>query len=371
MIKLLVVDDSALMRRLLGNLFAQQGDFAVAFARDGLEALERVNDFAPDVITLDVNMPQMDGLACLDQIMLTRPCPVVMLSSLTEEGADVTLQAMALGAVDFVAKPDGAISLSMHELGPRLVETVREAARARVRRSLRLTERVRRRAAGSAAYEPAPFARMAPHLGVAAGPKRFAGPIDGVVVVGCSTGGPAALDALLGRLPADFPWPILVAQHMPASFTGALARRLDRLCALTVIEVTRPMPLSPGHVYIGKGEADMIVSPRPGGPVVTAAPSSSEFRWHPSVDRLVASAMQHLGAARLVGVLMTGMGDDGAAAMTRLRAEGGRTIAEAETTAVIWGMPGELVRAGGADIVVPVEDIAGRLVEWLPRGGTA
>ncbi|HLB99532.1 MAG TPA: response regulator, partial [Acetobacteraceae bacterium] len=135
------------MRRLLGNLFAQRSDFEVAFARDGLEALDRVHDFAPDVVTLDINMPHMDGLACLNEIMLVRPCPVVMLSSLTEAAADVTLQAMALGAVDFVAKPDGAISLSMDELGPRLVAAVRAASRARVRGTLRLTERVRLRAA--------------------------------------------------------------------------------------------------------------------------------------------------------------------------------------------------------------------------------
>ena len=365
MIKLLVVDDSALMRRLLGNLFAQHSDFEIAFARDGLEALDRVDDFAPNVVTLDINMPHMDGLACLNQIMLVRPCPVVMLSSLTEAAADVTLQAMALGAVDFVAKPEGAISLSMDELGPRLVATVRAASRARVRGSLRLAERVRLRVAGLAGdAAPRTPARLSPR---GARPKYLSGPVDGIVLVGCSTGGPPALDALLAALPADFPWPILIAQHMPASFTGPLARRLNRLCGLEVLEVTRPMPLAPGHVYVAKGEADMIVSPRPSGPVVTAAPASAEHRWHPSVDRMVSTAMQHLGAARLVGVLMTGMGDDGAAAMTRLRDAGGRTIAEAEETAVVWGMPGELVRAGGADIVAPLEDIAGHLLAWLPQ----
>ena len=370
MIKLLVVDDSALMRRLLGNLFAQRSDFEVAFARDGLEALDRVHDFAPDVVTLDINMPHMDGLACLNEIMLVRPCPVVMLSSLTEAAADVTLQAMALGAVDFVAKPDGAISLSMDELGPRLVAAVRAASRARVRGTLRLTERVRLRAAGLAGGTARRATHM-PRASSAAGQGYAAGPADGVVLVGCSTGGPPALDALLAALPADFPWPILIAQHMPGSFTGPLARRLNRLCALNVLEVTRPMKLASGHVFVAKGEADMIVSPRPSGPVVTATPASAEHRWHPSVDRMVSSAMQHLGAARLIGVLMTGMGDDGAAAMARLREAGGRTIAEAEETAVVWGMPGELVRAGGADIVAPIEDIAGQLLAWLPHEGAA
>ena len=181
------------------------------------------------------------------------------------------------------------------------------------------------------------------------------------MIVGTSTGGPPALDALLSPLSADFPWPILVAQHMPATFTGPLARRLDRLSALNVQEVTQPTPLTVGNVYIGKGDADIIVVMRGEIPFVTSAPALAEHRWHPSVDRLVTSAIQHLGAGRLVGVLMTGMGNDGATAMSRLRSEGGRTIAEAEETAVVWGMPGELVKAGGAEVVAPVDKIATQL----------
>ena len=366
MIKLLIVDDSALMRRLLGAVFAAQSDFEVSFARDGAEALALLHSFEPDVMTLDVQMPKMDGLACLDRIMVERPCPVVMVSSLTAAGADTTLEAMQLGAVDFVAKPTGAMSLAMDELAPVLVDKVRAAAKARLRRSLRLTERVRRLANGAVppyAVAPVPSAVA---LRIRPEPRRVPGAADMVVVVGCSTGGPPALDLLLSPLPANFPWPILVAQHMPASFTGALARRLDRLCAMTVLEVTRPTALLPGHVYIGKGDADMIVSQRPEGPVVMAAPSLPHHRWHPSVDRLVTTAIQHLGARRLIGVLMTGMGNDGAVAMTRLKAEGGRTIAEAEETAVVWGMPGELVKAGGAQVVTPVESIADHLLAWAP-----
>jgi len=360
-IKLLVVDDSALMRRLLGNVFKAEGDFEVTFARDGVEALDCLSIFQPDVITLDVQMPQMDGLACLDRIMVMHPCPVVMVSSLTEQGAEVTLDALQLGAVDFVAKPAGAISLAMDEFGPILVETVRAASKARLRRSSRLTERVRLRAKGGMAARP-----LRRYAGKVANLIGSTGPADGVVLVGSSTGGPPALDALLAPLPADFPWPILVAQHMPASFTGPLAHRLDGLCALTVSEVTRPTPLLPGHVYIGRGDADMIVSSRPEGIVVTAAPSSADYRWHPSVDRLVLTAMEHLGPRRLIGVLMTGMGNDGAAAMTRLSAEGGRTIAESEETAVVWGMPGELVKAGGAQMVAPLHKIAGHLLDLTP-----
>ena len=248
-IRLLVVDDSALMRRLLATVFAGEGDFTLAFARDGLEALACLAEFRPDVITLDIHMPRMDGLACLDRIMLERPCPVVMVSALTEAGADATLEAMQLGAVDFIAKPAGAISLAIDELGPLLVRKVRAAAQARLRRSLRLAERVRHAVAplvrepspAGAPGWPAPPGRPAwPAPGPAQPLPRPQAAPDRVVLVGTSTGGPPALDALLSPLPADFPWPILVAQHMPAVFTGPLARRLDRLCALTVEEVVRP-----------------------------------------------------------------------------------------------------------------------------------
>jgi len=189
--------------------------------------------------------------------------------------------------------------------------------------------------------------------------------------VGTSTGGPPALEALLAPLPADFPWPVVVAQHMPAAFTGPLARRLDTLCALTVVEVTRPMPLRPGHVYIGRGDADVILGSRSAGPVVMAAPSGPAYRWHPSVDRLVESALGLFEAGRLVGILMTGMGNDGALSMTRLRSQGGRTIAEAKETAIVWGMPGELVRAGGAAIVSPLDEIPARVLAMAAQGWAA
>ncbi len=360
------------MRRLLGGVFAGEPDFEVAFARDGVEALEAIAARRPDVMTLDVQMPRMDGLACLDRVMLENPLPVVMLSSLTEAGAEATMEALRLGAVDFIGKPAGAASLSIDALAPRLVEKVRAAAGARLRRSHRLAERVRLRAGLSAAGNAPP--RSPQPTPARAGPlPRLAAPPGappGLVLVGCSTGGPTALDALLGPLPTDFPWPILIAQHMPANFTGPLARRLDRLCALTVEEVTRPVPLRPGHAYVGRGDADLILGLRAGGPVAMAAPSDPARRWHPSVDRMVDSAMEHIPAAALVGVLMTGMGSDGAAAMARLRGAGGHTIAEAEETAVVWGMPGELVRAGGADAVLPLDGIAPALAALLgaPEG---
>ncbi|WP_240609464.1 chemotaxis-specific protein-glutamate methyltransferase CheB [Phenylobacterium deserti] len=354
------------MRRLLGEVLQDDGGFEVAFARNGVEALSELISFAPDVITLDVNMPQMDGLTCLDRIMIERPTPVVMVSSLTADGADETVEALALGAVDFVEKPSGAVSLQIEDLAPLLLEKIRAAAGARIRRTHRLAERVR--------TLHGERALVAPKRRPKAGAPVATPPVDlpeeappGLVLVGCSTGGPPALDALLEPLPADFPWPILVAQHMPRAFTGPLARRLDGLCALEVVEVVQPTPITPGRVYIGRGDADLIVTLRPQGLTAVAAPSSAEHRWHPSVDRLVDSAMACIPAARLAGVLMTGMGDDGAAAMTRLRQAGGHTLAEAEETAVVWGMPGELVRAGGAAVVAPLPDLASRLISGLPR----
>jgi two-component system chemotaxis response regulator CheB len=365
-IKILVIDDSALMRRLLGNIFKTQDDFDVAFARDGVEGLAKVHEFKPDVVTLDVHMPNMDGLTCLDRIMVERPSRVIMVSSLTAAGADETFEAMNLGAVDFVAKPDGAVSLAIDDLKIVLVEKVRLAAKTRLRTSRRLTERVRLQGAAAAARAPpgAPKPRRLPQE-IRPSSRQTANLTEGVVVVvGTSTGGPPALDALLAPLPSDFPWPIIIAQHMPASFTGPLARRLDRLCALNVREVTQAMPLEVGNVYIGKGDADIVVGVRGEAVCVMPAQSLPEHRWHPSVDRLVTTATQHLGAARIVGVLMTGMGDDGAAAMARLHAEGGRTIAEAEETAIVWGMPGELVKLRGADVVTPLDRISAQLKEW-------
>jgi len=348
------------MRRLFNDVFAAEEDFEIALARDGLEALERLASFQPDVIMLDVQMPQLDGIACLDRIMVERPTPVVMVSALTQEGADETIRALELGAVDVVAKPSGAVSLKMHSFGPQLVQAVRVAAAARISPARRLAERVRGRV-GSIAQPPLRRHRLtAPKSW---GPERPASDDFGVVVIGCSTGGPAALDAVLSELPANFPWPVVIAQHMPATFTGALARRLDSLCSLTVREVIRATPLGPGEVYIGHGDADLLVAERPGGLAAIAAPQSDEYRWHPSVDRLTDSVMAHAAPSRIVGVLMTGMGNDGAAAMARLRASGGRTIAEAESTAVVWGMPGELVKAGGAEYVEPLERIGRRLVE--------
>jgi len=361
-IRVLVVDDSALVRKLFGRVLSGEPDFAVTFARDGLEALAQLEAFRPDVITLDVQMPQMDGLECLDRIMVQRPSPVVMVSTMTAEGAEATLDALRLGAVDFVTKPAGAVSLRIDEFAPTLKQKIRAAAGARLPASRRLKERVQFRAGATPTRKPRKLEVPEEHIAAIQG--------AGIVLVGTSTGGPPALEALLVQLPASFPWPILVAQHMPASFTGPLAKRLDGICPLQVIEAAQPMPLQAGCVYIGRGDADLLVSKRPSGLIVRAVPAKADYPWHPSTDRLVRSAMEHVPASQLIGVLMTGMGNDGAQAMTELKSSGGVTIAEAEETAVVWGMPGELARAGGATWIVPLPKIAARLQSLVPTHAT-
>ena len=259
-------------------------------------------------------MPGMDGLTCLGQIMIESPRPVVMISALTEAGAEATLEAIELGAVDFIAKPSGTVSLEIDRLRPLLVEKVRAAANVRIRRTLRLTERIRHQFRGAGVLpRPAPAATAA----YGGKPSRpVAGP-----------GTDWNLDRRARRrstsccrsLPLGFPWPVLVAQHMPAGFTGAFAKRLDRQCELQVVEVNRPMPLQAGIVYIGRGDADVIVAPRAAGMIAMSVPAQRDYPWHPSVERMVTSALDHYDAAQLIGVLMTGMGRDGADAMTRLR----------------------------------------------------
>jgi two-component system, chemotaxis family, protein-glutamate methylesterase/glutaminase len=355
-IKLLIADDSALMRKLLEGIFRAEGDFDVRLARNGTEALELVRSFDPAVVTLDVQMPGMDGLTCLGQIMIESPRPVVMISALTDEGAEATLEAIELGAVDFIAKPGGAVSLEIDRLRPLLIEKVRGAATARIRRTLRLAERIRHQFQGAGVLPRTPPLPRVPVI------KGNTDRSTGLVLIGISTGGPAALDIVLPQLPAGFPWPVLVAQHMPAGFTGPFAKRLDRQCKLEVVEVSRPMQLQAGTIYIGRGDADLIVAPRSTGTIAMSVPAQRDYPWHPSVERMVNSALDQYDAAQLIGVLMTGMGRDGADAMTRLRKRGGRTIAESESSAVVWGMPGELVRNGGAEQVRSVEEIAAAVV---------
>jgi two-component system, chemotaxis family, protein-glutamate methylesterase/glutaminase len=350
MIKVLIVDDSALMRKHLVTLLESEGGYQVRVARNGVEALSLLHSFDPDLITLDINMPEMDGITCLSRIMVEKPKPVLMVSSLTEKGAEATLQALSLGAVDFVHKPDGTISLSIDRVQRELLAKIKAAATAKVRRTVGLRDRLiqdRSRAQGP--------------------DRRLAGPVPGelgLVLIGVSTGGPGILEEIFPALPADFPWAVLVAQHMPGSFTNVFAKRIDNICAMQVQEVSHQMPIEAGKIYVAKGDADLVVLGRSTAWLATPVPSSQQNLWHPSVARMVASAMDAMSADRLIGVLLTGMGDDGAAEMTELRRRGGRTIAQDESTSVVFGMPCELIRLGGANLVLPSNRIARQLMAW-------
>jgi two-component system, chemotaxis family, protein-glutamate methylesterase/glutaminase len=379
-IHVLVVDDSALMRKALRSMLAGAG-FEVSTARNGADALDQIRRAPPDVVTLDVNMPEMDGITCLATLMVEHPLPVVMVSSLTDAAARITFEALELGAVDYVAKPGGTVSLDIDAVRDELVGKVRAAAGARLRRSGGLRDRLRRQRELAGTEPPrTPSTRVldrpdraqvdrpgrpAARPAVPRPARRPRAQIPDLVLVGSSTGGPSALSAVLSMLPAGFLAPVVVAQHIPASFTRHLAARLDDECALRVCEVSSIEVLRPGTVYVGRGDADLVIGNRGDGLTARSVPPSADYAWHPSVDRMVGSALAHApDPARLVGVLLTGMGDDGATEMCRLRSLGGRTVAESQETAVVWGMPGELVRRDGADLVLPLDEIGPRLGLW-------
>jgi len=360
-IKVLVVDDSALMRRYLTGILENTRGMEPATARNGKDALTQIAAFDPDVVTLDINMPVMDGLTCLSHIMTDFPRPVVMVSSLTEAGALATFEALEMGAVDYLPKPGGTVSLNIKEVADELIDKVRAAARSRIRRSSRPHPRP---SAQSGSPPPRHRSPARPRTAPTNGPTVS----EGLVLIGASTGGPQAVEAVISQLGTDFPWPVVVAQHMPHRFTSVFARRLDETCALDVGEVTHPTPLEPGAVLIGQGDADLKLGRRGTHTVALSVPESDRFVWHPSVERMVRSALDVMEPDRLIAVQLTGMGYDGAEAMAELHQRGGRVIAESEETAVVYGMPREVVERGGADVVLPVEEIAAQLHDWVGVG---
>lgn len=378
-IRLLIVDDSALMRKLLVSIFQTEGDFEIRTARNGAEALVELGRFEPDVVTLDINMPEMDGLTALSMLMAQRPTPVVMVSSLTEKGAMATLEALALGAVDFIPKPGGTISLSMDVVQDMLVSKVRAASKARIVGGKRVKAgRASQPSALPVECEPV-MPRVAVRQPVLRSVEVKAQTMSltstvpyrpfGLVAIGVSTGGPRALEQILPLFAADFPWPILVAQHMPATFTEAFANRLNGLCPLNVVEVSRPMAVEPGNIYIGRGGTDMMLVDRLSALTVLPKPENSEYLWHPSVEALMKSVQKTMQPSQFLGVMLTGMGYDGAQTMTELKQAGARTIAESEETATVFGMPAELIRREGATVVLPVHEIAKQINHWVDTRG--
>ena len=320
-------------------------------ARNGVEAVKENAEFKPDVITLDINMPEMDGLTALSLLMAERPVPVVMVSSLTEKGALATFEALALGAVDYILKPSGTISLSIDVIKQEVINKVRSAARAKIKTARGLSSRIK--------SEKSRFEQVEPPI------IRRGIVNDGLVIIGVSTGGPRTLEDILPLLPVEFPWPVLVAQHMPAAFTLSFANRMNTLCPLQVLEADHPMAIESGNIYIAKGGADMVVTLRSGKLMVLPKPESANYLWHPSVELLGRTVLQNCDLSKVIAVMLTGMGNDGSDAFTEIKKKGGRTIAESEESAVVFGMPAELIKKGGASIVLNANKIANHLINWV------
>lgn len=348
-IRVLVVDDSAVMRGIMSRIINAQEDMVlVGVASDPIVAMERLRTVAPDVIALDVEMPRMDGLEFLSRLMRWQPTPVVMVSSLTAHGAETTLRALELGAVDFVAKPQLAGERELEDYAQEVADKLRAAATARL--------------------------KVGRPLAVPAGPDKpppreaaSAGAADRVIVVGASTGGVEALRELLVPLPPGMP-PLLIAQHMPAGFTRSFAQRLDVLCRIAVKEGEDGEPLRRGRAYIAPGGTHLLLAARGGGFEARLSLEPPVNRHRPSVDVLFSSVAQAAGA-RAIGVMLSGMGADGAQAMLEMRRRGAHNIAQNEATCVVYGMPKQAVAAGAVHEVLPLQKIAPRLVELSLANG--
>lgn len=354
-VRVLVVDDSAFMRKVLTELLQSDPQITVVgTARDGHDGVEKTSQLQPDVVTLDIEMPKLDGYGALQEIMSRRATPVVMVSSHTSEGAEATIRALALGAVDFVAKPSGSISLNMHIAREELVAKVKAAAGAtpRFRRVAAELPAVRRevKAVAAAMWNPAP-------VDGGGRPQRL-------VLIGCSTGGPGALHHIIPKLPATLPAGVLVVQHMPPGFTRSLAQRLDELSAIRVKEAEEGDRVRAGRVLLAPGGFHMTVD-ADGRIRLNQDPPQHGVR--PAVDKTFESVVP-IWQDRMVGVILTGMGYDGGKGMVGLKKAGGRTIAEDASTCVVYGMPKVVVELGAADQVLPVHEIADAITRLVKEG---
>ena len=349
-IRVLIADDSALMRRMLKQILEADGEIeVVAAARDGEDAVIKARECQPDVVTMDVNMPRQDGITALQYIVEEKICPVVVVSSLTQEGSVITYEALELGAFDVVAKPGGTISANLYQVASEIIRKVKAAAE--LKRRENLTERLAR---------PRRTPRR-PKAGVAA-PRRSLAGVTRAVAMGISTGGPKVIYEVLPLLPPDINAVMFLVQHMPPNFTSSYVKRLRDACQIEVVEAEAGMKVKPGTLYVARGGRHLTVVKNSAGEVVTRLPTRPETLFIPSVDVMMESVLKVYGE-RTIGVLMTGMGDDGADAMVKIRQAGGVTIAESEESAVVFGMPAEAIRRGGAEIVVPIWDIAEEIVK--------
>ena len=351
--RVVVVDDSALVRSLLSEIINREADMeCVGAAADPLVAREMIRDLNPDVITLDVEMPRMDGIDFLSKLMRLRPMPVLMVSTLTERGADVTLRALELGAIDFVAKPKIGVADGLRLLSQDITEKIRIAARARVKRA----------ASPVAGAVPA-----RPGAVPMAGLGRLS--TEKIVFIGASTGGTEATKDVLVNLPHDAP-AVMITQHMPPGFTKSYAARLDSLCRISVAEAVDGERVLPGHAYIAPGGFHLSVERSGANYVARVRDGEPVNRHKPSVEVLFKSAARVVGPNAL-GIMLTGMGADGATAMKEMRDAGSYNLAQDEASCVVFGMPREAIAAGAAHEVLPLGQIATRLLERLRGlGGT-
>ncbi|WIY53161.1 chemotaxis response regulator protein-glutamate methylesterase [Devosia sp. YIM 151766] len=342
-IKVLVVDDSALIREVLGRMLTRDGDIeVVGTAVDPIEAREKIKALDPDVVTLDIEMPNMNGLAFLEKLMRLRPTPVVMVSTLTKKGASETLLALELGAVDFVAKPSAEFAGGLEAFGVALRDKIRAAAKSDVRgRAVSRTE-----------VQKTPL-------------RTAAAPEGALIAIGASTGGVEAIRTVLSQLPADCP-PVLIAQHMPAGFTGRFAMRLDELCALKVVEAEDRMPVQPGHAYVARGDYHLRVERSSGQLKCRLGQEGPESGHRPSVDVLFASVAKSVGPMA-VGVILTGMGRDGARGLKLMREAGAYTLGQNQASALVYGMPRVAFEEGAVIEQAAVEQIAAKLAHALSK----
>ena len=346
--RVVVVDDSALVRGLLAEIINRQPDMTcVGAAADPLVAREMIRNLNPDVITLDVEMPRMDGIDFLSKLMRLRPMPVVMVSTLTERGADVTLRALELGAVDFVAKPKIGVADGLQKLGDDITEKVRAAAKAHVRR---LPAAPTASEAGAVAKAPVPAS-----IGRLSTEK--------IIFIGASTGGTEATREVLIKLPADSP-AVMITQHMPPGFTKSYATRLDTLCRIRVAEASDGERVLPGHAYIAPGGFHLSVERSGANYIARVRDGEAVNRHKPSVEVLFQSAARVVGPNAL-GVMLTGMGADGARAMKEMRDAGSWNVAQDEASCVVFGMPREAIAHGATHEVLPLAQIAPKLIERL------
>ena len=352
-IKVMVVDDSAVVRQVVASLLASApGIEVLAAVADPLLAIERLRQAWPDVIVLDVEMPRMDGITFLRKIMAERPTPVVICSTLTEKGARTTLDALSAGAVAIVTKPRLGLKQFLAESGDELVATVRAAARANVKRLLPRAD---------AAPLVAPPKNTADVILAPGGPRAMTQTTDRVVALGTSTGGTQALETVLSALPGVCPG-IVVVQHMPEKFTAAFAARLDSICRVEVREARSNDRVMPGRVLIAPGGRHLLLKRSGAQYFVEVVDGPMVNRHRPSVDVLFRSVAKSAGANAL-GVIMTGMGDDGAAGLAEMRRAGAHTLAQDEESCVVFGMPKEAIKRGGVERTVPLQAIAGEIMK--------